>query len=178
MPIGVMPSDFSGAVQEKGNFPQFVSRRTWGTLLRRNDKSSRTEPTRHGRYQVRTLLILLFRENPIIDNFCCLDHHPGMKQKVVTRNVSLPASLCGALEKKLERHSYGTASEYVRDLSRKDLQREAIAHVDELLLEGLHSGPAIPMTDHEWQDLRTLAGRSPSSPQGTKETGPASRRAA
>ena len=49
-----------------------------------------------------------------------------MKQKVVTMNISLPASLRGALEKKLERHSYSTASEYVRELIRKDLQREQL----------------------------------------------------
>jgi antitoxin ParD1/3/4 len=101
-----------------------------------------------------------------------------MKQKVVTMNVSLPAPLRGALEKKLERHSYGTASEYVRDLIRKDLQREAIAQVDDLLLDGLHSGPATPMTDQDWQELRTLAGRRPSPTHGTKKTGTTARRAA
>jgi antitoxin ParD1/3/4 len=101
-----------------------------------------------------------------------------MKQKVVTMNVSLPATLRGALEKKLERHAYGTASEYVRELIRKDLQREAIAQVDELLLDGLHSGPATPMTDHDWQELRTLAGRRPASTHGTKKTRSTSHRAA
>jgi antitoxin ParD1/3/4 len=101
-----------------------------------------------------------------------------MKQKIVTMNVSLPAALRGALEKKLERHAYGTASEYVRELIRKDLQREAIAQVDDLLLEGLHSGPATPMTDDDWQELRTLAGRRPAPTHGTKKTRSTSRRAA
>jgi antitoxin ParD1/3/4 len=101
-----------------------------------------------------------------------------MKQKVVTMNISLPATLRGALEKKLERQSYGTASEYVRDLIRKDLQREAIAQVDELLLEGINSGPATPMTDEDWQELRTLAGRRPSPAHGSKKTGAAPHRAA
>lgn len=101
-----------------------------------------------------------------------------MKQKVVTMNISLPANLRGALEKKLARRSYGTASEYVRDLIRKDLQREAIAQVDELLLEGIHSGPATPMTDQDWHELRTLAGRRPSAPHGAKKTRSTPRRAA
>jgi len=101
-----------------------------------------------------------------------------MKQKVVTMNVSLPAPLRTELEKKLKRQSYGTASEYVRELIRKDLQREAIAQVDELLLEGIHSGPAVPMTDHDWQELRKLAGRRPSLRHATKKTGAAPRRAA
>ncbi len=101
-----------------------------------------------------------------------------MKRKVVTMNVSLPASLRGALEKKLERQSYGTASEYVRELIRKDLQQEAIAQVDALLLEGLNSGPATPMTDQDWQELRTLAGRRPSPTHGAKKRGATPRRAA
>jgi antitoxin ParD1/3/4 len=93
-------------------------------------------------------------------------------------NVSLPVALRTELEKKLERKAYGTASEYVRELIRKDLQREAIAQVDELLLEGIHSGPALPMTDHDWQELRKLAGRRPSPRHATKKTGAAPRRAA
>lgn len=101
-----------------------------------------------------------------------------MKQKVVTMNISLPAPLRSELEKKLKRQSYGTASEYVRELIRKDLQREAIEQVDALLLEGLHSGPATPMTDRDWQELRTLAGRKPSLRHASKKTGTPSRRAA
>ncbi len=101
-----------------------------------------------------------------------------MKQKVATMNVSLPAGLRGALEKKLERQSYGTISEYVRELIRKDLQREAIAQVDELLLEGLNSGPAVPMADEGWQELRTLAGRRPSPTHGAKNLGATPRRVA
>lgn len=93
-------------------------------------------------------------------------------------NVSLPAPLRAELKKKLRRQSYGTASEYVRELIRKDLQREAIEKVDALLLEGIHSRPAVPMTEHDWQELRQLAGRRPSPRHGTKKTGAASRRAA
>jgi antitoxin ParD1/3/4 len=74
-----------------------------------------------------------------------------MKQKTSTMNVSLPVALRAELKKKLERNAYGTASEYVRELIRKDLQREAIAQVDELLLEGLHSGEPIPITPQWWK---------------------------
>lgn len=85
-------------------------------------------------------------------------------------NISLPTTLREALEKKLERHSYGTASEYVRNLIRKDLQREAITEVDELLLEGRNSGPVTPMITRDWQELRTLAGHRPSAPPSAKKT--------
>jgi antitoxin ParD1/3/4 len=101
-----------------------------------------------------------------------------MKQKTTTMNVSLPVGLRTELKKKLERKAYSNASEYVRELIRKDLQREAIEQVDALLLEGLHSGPATPMTERDWQELRTLAGRKPSRRHATKKTSPLSRRAA
>jgi antitoxin ParD1/3/4 len=101
-----------------------------------------------------------------------------MKQKTATMNISLPATLRDQLEQKLTRRAYGTASEYVRELIRKDLQREAIEKVDALLLEGMHSGPATPMTDRDWQELRTLAGRNPSLRHATKKTATAPRRAA
>jgi antitoxin ParD1/3/4 len=79
-----------------------------------------------------------------------------MKQKTTTVNVSLPVALRTEMEKKLKRKAYGTASEYVRELIRKDLQREAIAQVDELLLEGLHSGEPVPITE-EWWNQRKAA---------------------
>lgn len=102
-----------------------------------------------------------------------------MKQKITTMNISLPVALRDQLEQKLSRHAYGTASEYVRELIRKDLQREAIESVDALLLEGLHSGPAIPITDRDWQELRRLADRRTPSPRyGTKKPAAAARRAA
>jgi len=82
-----------------------------------------------------------------------------MRQKLATMNISLPAALRTQLEKKLARHSYSSASEYVRELVRRDLQREAIEKVDALLLEGLKSGPATPMTEGDWQDLRRIATR-------------------
>lgn len=74
-----------------------------------------------------------------------------MKLKTTTMNVSLPAPLRAELKKKLERKAYSNASEYIRELIRKDLQREAIAQVDELLLEGLHSGEPIPVTPQWWK---------------------------
>ena len=101
-----------------------------------------------------------------------------MKQKVTTMNISLPVVLRDQLEQKLSRRAYGTASEYVRELIRKDLQREAIESVDALLLEGLNSGPATPMTDRDWQELRRLANRTPSPRYGTKKPSAAPRRAA
>lgn len=89
-------------------------------------------------------------------------------------NISLPAALRTQLEKKLARDSYSSASEYVRELVRRDLQHEAIEKVDTLLLEGLKSGPATPMTKGDWQDLRRIASRPPKRRHATR-TPPTSR---
>ena len=98
-----------------------------------------------------------------------------MKSKISTMNISLPTALRERLEKKIERHAYSSTSEYVRELIRKDLQRQAIAEVDKLLLEGLNS-PASPMTERDWDELYALAGRTPN--RGEKKTRQARRRSA
>lgn len=88
-----------------------------------------------------------------------------MRQKVATMNISLPATLRQRLAERLERLGYGSASEYVRELIRGDLMREAIEKVDALLLEGIHSGPATPMTERDWKELRRAASRPPTKPR-------------
>jgi len=70
-----------------------------------------------------------------------------------TVNVSLPRPLRTQLEQKVHRlGSYGSMSEYVRELIRRDLQRDAIAKVDALLLEGLNSGEPVPIDAQWWKD--------------------------
>lgn len=102
-----------------------------------------------------------------------------MRQKVATMNISLPATLRQRLEEKLGRLGYGSASEYVRELIRGDLMREAIEKVDALLLEGIHSGRATPMTDSDWKELRSIAGRPPTARRHAKaRTHPAPKRPA
>src|SRR5207245_3479901 len=84
-----------------------------------------------------------------------------MKPKQTSINVSLTEPLRKQLDAKWQRLAYSSASEYVRELIRKDLQREALAQVDELLLEGLRS-PLSPLTDADWERWRGLANRKPS----------------
>lgn len=102
----------------------------------------------------------------------------SMRQKLATMNISLPAALRAQLEKKLTRHAYSSASEYVRELVRRDLQREAIEKVDALLIEGLNSGPATPMTEGDWQDLRRIASRPPKRRHANTRARPTPRRKA
>lgn len=69
-------------------------------------------------------------------------------------NVSLPTDLREFVDEKLQRDRYSSASEYVRELIRQDLEREARERLDELLLEGLSSGPSKPVTKKDWEALR------------------------
>jgi antitoxin ParD1/3/4 len=59
-----------------------------------------------------------------------------------TMNISLPDSLKAFVEEQVAEKGYGTSSEYVRELIRKDQDRQ---HLRNVLLEGAQSalsGPA------------------------------------
>jgi antitoxin ParD1/3/4 len=56
-------------------------------------------------------------------------------------NVSLPESLKDFVDEQVTRRGYGTSSEYVRELIRKDSDR---LHLRGLLLEGAASAAAGP----------------------------------
>ncbi len=77
-------------------------------------------------------------------------------------NVSLTVPLRDRLDEKWNRLAYSSASEYVRDLIRRDLEKDAIAQVDQLLLEGVRS-PVAPLTDDDRREWRRLAGGQPST---------------
>ena len=57
-------------------------------------------------------------------------------------NISLPDSLKDFVDEQVARRGYGTSSEYVRELIRKDADR---LHLRGLLLEGAASAPAEPV---------------------------------
>jgi antitoxin ParD1/3/4 len=75
--------------------------------------------------------------------------------KQTSMNISLPADLRDFVDEKLARGRYSSASEYVRELIRADLKREAKDRIDQLLLDGLASGPAKPMTKKDWKEIRS-----------------------
>jgi antitoxin ParD1/3/4 len=45
-------------------------------------------------------------------------------------------------------------SEYFRELLRADQRRKTEAKIEALLLEGINSGPATPMTEQDWAGIR------------------------
>jgi antitoxin ParD1/3/4 len=58
-----------------------------------------------------------------------------------TIDISLPDSLKEFVDEQVTQRGYGTSSEYVRELIRKDVDRQ---HLRGLLLEGAASAPAAP----------------------------------
>ncbi|MCB1773853.1 MAG: type II toxin-antitoxin system ParD family antitoxin [Gammaproteobacteria bacterium] len=68
-----------------------------------------------------------------------------------TMNISLPDSLRAFVEEQVSARGYGTSSEYVRELIRKDLDRQ---HLRGLLLEGASSGRTEPANAQYFEALR------------------------
>ncbi len=69
-------------------------------------------------------------------------------------NVSLPPSMKEWVDKQVQTGDYGTASEYVRQLLREEQRRQAQQKLEDLLVEGIESGPATPMTRKDWDEVR------------------------
>lgn len=69
-----------------------------------------------------------------------------------TMNISLPESLKELVEDKVQNGTYSTNSEYVKDLIRKELEREKLRNI---LLEGARSPRSEQALDqHCFQNLR------------------------
>jgi antitoxin ParD1/3/4 len=71
-------------------------------------------------------------------------------------NISLPPQLKAWLDEQVEQNGYGSASEYVRDLLRRQRHnQDARARIESKLLSALESGPATPMTARDWERIKT-----------------------
>lgn len=68
-----------------------------------------------------------------------------------TMNISLPDTLKTYVDEQVTQRGYGTSSEYVRELIRKDQERQ---HLRGLLLEGAASEPAGPADASYFEGLR------------------------
>jgi len=66
---------------------------------------------------------------------------------MATMNVSLPDQMKDWVETQARNGRYSNASDYVRDLIRRDQERQqAIAEIQALVTEGIESGLAEPET--------------------------------
>ncbi|MGA3065836.1 MAG: type II toxin-antitoxin system ParD family antitoxin [Tepidisphaeraceae bacterium] len=72
-----------------------------------------------------------------------------------TMNISLPPQLKAWLEEQVEQEGYGTASEYVRELLRRQRQsQDARAKIESKLLAALESGESTPMSARDWKRIK------------------------
>jgi len=73
---------------------------------------------------------------------------------VTTMNVSLPEEMKRWVEDQGKTGRFGNSSDYVRELIRRDQERQAkIAHLQRLIDEGIHSG----VSEMSMADLRKSA---------------------
>lgn len=70
---------------------------------------------------------------------------------MTTMNISLPEALKAFVDTQVDARGYGTSSEYVRELIRKD---QDIQKLRALLLDGAGSAATVPVTPGYFQGLR------------------------
>ena len=74
-----------------------------------------------------------------------------------TMNISLPDALRSFVDEQVNIRGCSTSSEYVRELIRKDQDRQ---HLRGLLLEGAASAPTAPVEATDFDGLRERAASS------------------
>lgn len=77
-----------------------------------------------------------------------------------TMNISLPDNLKSFVDEQVTRRGYGTSSEYVRELIRKDQDRLQLRG---LLLAGVASPPTTPADGEYFDGLRKRAHKAAKS---------------
>lgn len=71
-----------------------------------------------------------------------------------TINISIPENLKIKVEEVIASEGYGNTSEFFRDLVRDYLERRQEKKLESLLLEGLESGEATPLTKTDFEDIK------------------------
>lgn len=77
---------------------------------------------------------------------------------MATMNISLPDELKQFVDQQVAEHAYGSSSEYLRELIRKQRDVEKLRG---LLLDGANSGPATPMAADFFDRMRERAHARP-----------------
>lgn len=73
---------------------------------------------------------------------------------MATMNISLPEDLKTFIDAQVAEHAYGSTSEYLRELIRKQRDIEKLRN---MLLDGFNSGPATPMEPDFFDKMRKRA---------------------
>lgn len=69
-------------------------------------------------------------------------------------NISLPEPLKQFVEEEVREGGFAGASDYMRDLIRQRQREKAAAFLRQLIAEGLASGPAEPITEDTFTQMR------------------------
>ncbi|MEI8195400.1 MAG: type II toxin-antitoxin system ParD family antitoxin [Phycisphaerae bacterium] len=67
-------------------------------------------------------------------------------------NISLPPALRNWVDKQVESRGFGTASEFVRDMIRREREKTLRTQVDQTLLAAMQT-PVSEMTEQDWADI-------------------------
>lgn len=76
---------------------------------------------------------------------------PGMLAHMATMNVSLPEVLKEFVEEQVSNRGYGTSSEFIRELIRRE---QARTELRDLVLDGMSSGHGSELDDSYFERLR------------------------
>lgn len=71
---------------------------------------------------------------------------------MTTMNISLPIKLKDFVDQQVTEYGFGTISEYIRELIRKDQERKQLR---ELLLAGAQSAPQEPVNPDYFKSLKS-----------------------
>jgi antitoxin ParD1/3/4 len=74
-----------------------------------------------------------------------------------TLSFSLPETMRSYIDARVSSGHYGNTSEYIRDLVRKDQTDEAKARLRAMIEAGLASGPAVPLSLADEDELLAIA---------------------
>jgi antitoxin ParD1/3/4 len=69
-------------------------------------------------------------------------------------NVAVPETLQAFVQTRVAEGGYGSASEYIRDLIQADQKQQARSVLEAEVLKGARSGPSVPMTEEDWEEIR------------------------
>ena len=73
--------------------------------------------------------------------------------------IALPDYLKEFVDAEAAAHGLGSAREYVYQLVTSAHLEKHRGQIERLLLQGLDSGPATPMTAQDWEEIRQQIGR-------------------
>ena len=74
-----------------------------------------------------------------------------------TISIAIPEPVVAYIDSRVATGGYGNRSEYIRDLVRNDQREQAKRRLRDLVIEGLESGAATPMTPTDWTEMESVA---------------------